>query len=117
MIFMQQDRGRQKPDFGEYMETRKMQEMFFTIKKRIIITVFLISLCIGCTVDARETERFTEEQKWELVNAFTEKVEYIYNYELWFCGGTTILNEDRKALPFFFVLEKRSVLFYPCGGL
>ncbi len=87
--------------------------MFFTIKKRIIITVFLISLCIGCTVDARETERFTEEKKWELVNAFTEKVEYIYNYELWFCGKTTILNEDRKALPVFLYWKNGAYYFIP----
>lgn len=90
--------------------------MSFIINKRIIFTVLLISLCIGGIAYARETERLTEGQKRELADTFIEKVEYVYNYRLWFRGEVAHLGEDRyrkKGLPVFLYWKNGAYYFIP----
>lgn len=76
-------------------------DVFLIMIKRVVLITVMIQLCGMCGGNVRETSQLVETQKQELVDAFIEKVEYVYNYELWFVGDPLIFTESgyrEKAL-------------------
>lgn len=76
-------------------------DVFLIMIKRVVLITVMIQLCGVCGGNVRETRQLVEMQRQELVDAFIEKVEYVYNYDLWFVGDPLIFTESgyrEKAL-------------------
>lgn len=75
--------------------------MFFVMIKRVVFVVFMILIFVISTGIVPQRGRAVEEQKQELIDTFIEKVEYVYNYVLWFEGDELFFTEKgyrEKAL-------------------
>lgn len=84
--------------------------------RRSVFTLLMIcafSLHIG---SPQKMEKLTEVQKQELIEAFIEKVEYVYNYDLWFNGDPidfTEIGYREKRLPVFLYWKEGTYYFIP----
>lgn len=75
--------------------------MFSIMNKYSFFMAVIYSFCILCTGNIQEVQKSVEVQKQELSDAFIEKVEYVYNYDLWFGDDFldfTELGYRKKAL-------------------
>lgn len=61
--------------------------------KRIAFWALLILVCVVSTGIIPETGKDVEGQKQELIDAFIEKTEYVYDYILWFEGDELCFTE------------------------
>lgn len=69
--------------------------------KQKFLVAIMYSLCILYAGNVREVKQPANGQNQELCDAFVEKVEYVYNYDLWFEGDPLGFTEDgyrKKAL-------------------
>lgn len=75
--------------------------MFFIMVKRVAFITLMIQLYGMCVGNILEPRQLVEAQKQELGEVFIEKVEYVYNYDLWFVGDLIDFTESgyrEKAL-------------------
>lgn len=90
--------------------------MFFTMFKRAVFLLFMIVVCAMPIEIVSATGQAVDEQKQELINTFIEKVEYAYNYVLWFEGDELFFTEKgyrEKALQIDLYWEKGVYYFLP----
>lgn len=64
------------------------------MNKNVFLIIAVLSLWLVSVGNKQETNTFTEAQEAELINTFIEKVEYAYNYRLWFVGDVLRYTEQ-----------------------
>lgn len=67
--------------------------MLFIMVKQSVFFALLILVCVVSTGIIPETGKDVEGQKQELIDAFIEKTEYVYDYILWFEGDELCFTE------------------------